>query len=856
MLCHLFHFRQYWHTRQHALVDKPNTGHLLLLLNPMKTRASILIIACLMFHGLSFSATPRLADKPATVVKMDNKTVLIPEVKLNKKVNPVTSFLYIGSWVGGSKAWNAQKSSCTIVPEDNQILIKSPEKLLENSRTRVVTQNNVDPFLDGISWGEKQTSQIAFKVLSNRRQPAVIEVYVDTNAALFHNGKLVAQVSQVKDSGKDEYLPVMLEVGENVFNIKQDSTRGKPQIQMAVTLDHSHDLQAAWRPQNGLLRTLVCVPGDHTEVPSLDWSTQLGGFSISLEVRDTATNNIIFQKESAHRGPLISDGSIDLPVGIYEAAYKTRYEDASELFIVGNPDDVYEHLQDALSKYSTRYEADSSTKFAIEAQLRRAQILLLEKNYNIRDRQWQEKIVYTLNSLASIKRRLEGGAVNVTKDQPGLHIRGFASEADDSSQFYRLFVPSTYTPGTPLPLLVVASTRVGKKRPFVEGPVMANQREALLWSQFAEKYGFAILWPGYRGVPDGSSCESAHIDEAIQAVEQDYAVDKSRINVYARCGAGYNAGRLVSEYPNLFASIVYDRAVFNLKSSTNIESMKEQAIIDPVPQVLTNQNLKVFVMHDGSTKARHGGMNLTTEFLAQASASGKNVVSYLGNQHMGAAHIDQVFSWIASIKNTHPDDTYYNVAAKAGYTGPISKIFTTPILIVQGTHAAGHDQQNLFYIANSIRNNYMKRFHGAECAVKNDDDVTQEDINNHSLILIGNSRTNSVWNKLEPDIALKLTPARVMYKDDTLTGSNAFEAIVGHPYAANKYILMIGALDLRQLQRISTMNLFTASYDGFVFSSSPKIINKLEDPNGTVTVPAKQHYVKKKQPVNKNPPAR
>jgi len=779
------------------------------------------------------------AKAPMTSVKLGDKSLFIPETKLIGNVNPVAAFLYIGSWNGASKEGMPQQSLCVLDAENNVLQIKSPDKLLENSRPAVVARKDADAFLDGISWVSRQTTQYAFKVRADRRQSVVVEMRVDGDAVLFCNGRLASEVpaSTVHESAESEYLPIMLEAGENIISIKQTSFRGKPQIRLAVITDHTHDLQAAWRPQNSLLKKLILmsVPGKRAEVPTLGWNLELGDFSVALEVRDAATGKVVFQKEAASRGRLINDNASNLPSGIYEAAYRTQYESASEVFIIGNPGDLYTGLRDVLSHYSESYGAGAPEKLAIEAQLRRGQILLHKDNYAPWDREWQEKIAYTLDSLASMKRRLEEGVVNITKGQPGLHIRGFASKEDGSAQYYRLFVPSTYKAGDPLPLLVIPSARVSDTaRAFIESPVIANQREAVLWGKHAEKHGFAILWPGYRGIPEGDSYESMRINEAIQAVEQDYAIDKGRISVFGSCAAGNNAGRLVSEYPGRFTALVYDRAVFELAPPDNeVSSLKEWLKdINPVRHVLENKNLKIFVMHDNTALPDHGAMEFTTRFLLQAKMIRGDVVSYLCDQPMGAERMDMAFSWAASCRNEHPDDKRSNIVAKAGYTGPISEIFATPILVVKGTHAPDLDVQAMRKIAESIRSGYAGRFHGAECAAKNDDDVTQDDMRDHSLILIGNPQSNTVWEKLQPRMALQVTPSNVLYKNTTLAVNQLFQAIVRNPDAADKYILMIGAPTMQPLQReVLTGNLFDAWYDCRLFGSSRAIIGKLNDMN-------------------------
>jgi len=794
----------------------------------------VLLLACAVMLP---APTSLAAAETAMTVQLDGKTLFVPEIKLTRKVNPVTSFLFIGSWESAAAATTAageQKSLCSLDLKNNRLIIESPEKLLKDSKTRVLTQGNSTPFLDGLTWGRRQASQFAFKVVSARRQPVVMELYTDSDTVIFNNGAVASSVTAAGaiGAGGRGYLPVMLDAGENIINVKQYS-RGEPRIQLAVCLDHSHDLQAAWQIQGGLLKKLVYMPQGRAGIPELDWNPYLGNFSVSLEVRDVFTNNIVFQKESARRGKLFGDETQNLAPGIYEAVYRTQNDSASEHFMVGNPNDLFEKLENKLSSH----KPDAESKLDIEAQLRRAGILLAKDNYTIYDRLWQEKITYTFSCLAAIERRLEEGALNIAKDQPGLHIRGFASGADGSFQSYRLFIPSKYKPGAPLPLLVIVATTVtDTSRPFIEGPVMADHRDALLWANYAEKHGFALLWPGYRGSPKGYTYEAVRIDEAIRAVEKDYNIDRQRISVYATCGAGYYAGRLVSEYDKRFAAIVYDRAVFDFTpmelDNPSPSTAEWLDAASPVSRVIENRNLKIFVMHDNTKPEGHGPMELTTKFLEQAGETRDDIVCCLSKQPMSeASRMDMVFSWLAPCRNENPSSERAYVSSEAGYEGPIMEIFATPLIVVEGTHAGDDGKEIMQKIAESLKGDYMKYFHGAECVIKKDVDVTEEDIKTNSLVLIGNPLYNSVWEKLQPRIPLKISLTQALYKDKIFNEGHMFEAITRHPDAAGKYVLVIGTGDLKYFKPVITNNLFNAWYDCLVFSAPFKTINKLNDIN-------------------------
>jgi len=803
-------------------------------------RRFIQVTLFLVFAQIVALTTAVAADTTTTTVKLDGKTVFIPEIKLTKKVNPVPTVLFIGSWASNAKARDAQMPLCTLDLKNNRIQIESSEKLLNNSKTRVANRNNLNPFLDGISWGKQQATHFAFKVTSSRRQPAVVELYTDSDLILFNNGQLISSVTAASavDSGGRGYLPLMLESGENVINIKQYST-GKPRIQATIYLDHSLDLQAAWQTHNGFLKRLIYVSRNRTNVPELDWNPYLNNLSVAFEVRNVSTNDIVLKRESARRGKILNEQTAHFSPGIYEITYHARDWSASEYFVVGNPNGIFAELKDKLSKYSP----DSESKLDIEAQLRRAQILLLENNYDSSDRQWQEKLVSTFSSLATFDRRLNEGATNIAKDQPGLHIRGFASKSDNSFQSYRLFVPAKYNPDAPMPLLVIVSTRVRTSRPFIEGPVMANQREALLWAKYAEKHGFAILWPGYRGNPEaGYTYESKHIDEIIQAVENDYFVDNQRISVYATCGAGYNAGRLVSEYDNRFAAIVYDRAVFNLtlpEGKFPASVLEWLEAINPIPHVLGNRNLKIFVMHDDTKPAGSGEMEATTQFLEQARKTRDDVISYLSKEPMTeASRMDKVFAWLAQCRNDNSNGNRSHFMAKAGYIGPILEVFATPTIVVVGSHAPDNsDQESIQRTVEALAGSYERYFHGAKCAIRIDDDVTQDDIENHSLILIGNPQSNSVWKKLQSRVPLTVTPEKVLYKNATLTEKHAFQAVVRNPCAADKFVLMIGSSNLQNLRQVVMDDIFRAWYDCIVFAKPRATIGKLENARDAQKIP-------------------
>lgn len=137
---------------------------------------------------------------------------------------------------------------------------------------------------------------------------------------------------------------------------------------------------------------------------------------------------------------------------------------------------------------------------------------------------------------------------------------------------YRLFVPSRWTPGTKLPMLV--TLRAGNT---VDGPYRAGNDLV----KVAEQRGFIVVTPmGYRGLSQpyyGSRYSIARPNAAAPAagwtpqederaeqdvlyvmdlVSQEYNVDTSRVYLHGQNPSASGALYLAAKYPEKFAAVV------------------------------------------------------------------------------------------------------------------------------------------------------------------------------------------------------------------------------------------------------------------------------------------------------------
>jgi len=769
----------------------------------------------------------------------------LPLIKLTGKSNEITTCQYLGSWLWLVPEKNAKarkdKNSwmdavrMTFEKDQKTFKIDADTNRLPGAKVKRLTLDADPVIFKKIAWQDNQVSLFAFRALSPRRQVALMEIGTDNIIALYVNQTPAKEISAGDnvELGTNLLIPVNLEEGENTFVIKVFSNAGPPQLRMSLTLDQSKDFQAAWNTTWGFLNKLVYKKtGDTFETPFVRWDVLFDRMTISAEVSNALTGSIVFKSEMLNNRNLIRDRGKPLGQGIYEISYKSNYskqDTASEYFLVGSPVEAYNAIKKSLGELP--WSADEQLN--IEAQTRRAEILLDKNDYTPENKQWQEKFLYTLDSLAKYVHLKKEKKEDVSKDLPGLQFRGFVSKIDNSKQFYRLFVPSNYTGAKKLPLLLVMHTTMQHaERSFLESPFTASQRQAVRICKFAEKYGFGILWPGYRSAPEGWTYDLTHIEEALSNVEASYNIDSSQLGLYGVCSGGFLEGRLASTYPNRYAAIVYDRAIFEREPDTGFHGGMEYAAyqhgttesiiqwlraINPTDRIIANQNLKILVLNDGTKVEGHGEMALTKLFLNRSLPKRPDIKYTLGQRKIGVVLWDSVFQFLAGCKNEHPGNTKIDIPAENGYAGPMSEVFATPFIVVEGTRAKPEEAHFMETAIKNLKAQYHDQFYEAEFILKKDSEVTDEDIAKYSLVLVGNAESNAVWGRLAAKYADSMTPYSP--KDDWPSSStkSVFAEVFRNPANKNNYLLLIGSNDLSSMAYLRDFNPFTAWFDCYVY---------------------------------------
>jgi poly(hydroxyalkanoate) depolymerase family esterase len=128
------------------------------------------------------------------------------------------------------------------------------------------------------------------------------------------------------------------------------------------------------------------------------------------------------------------------------------------------------------------------------------------------------------------------------------------------TQHYELFVPSTYTPGTDVPLVVALHGCTETADQF---------RQLSQWDRTAEAEGFLVVFPQQDGNANSMKCwnffkgehmqrgagEPAKIAGLTTWVEQHYSVDPLRVYVNGLSAGGAMASVMAATYPDLYSAV-------------------------------------------------------------------------------------------------------------------------------------------------------------------------------------------------------------------------------------------------------------------------------------------------------------
>jgi hypothetical protein len=180
------------------------------------------------------------------------------------------------------------------------------------------------------------------------------------------------------------------------------------------------------------------------------------------------------------------------------------------------------------------------------------------------------------------------------------------------------------------------------------------------------------------------------------------------------------------------------------------------------------------------------------------------VILVVGEQELEAPAPKSDRSWQVSLHKARgewrlgkrPGD---ELRKKPGLQGPIDDAFMDAFLFVRPTGTAWHSQVGTWAGAEMERaiEHWRRHFRGI-ARVKDDKDVTPEDIAGSNLVLWGDPASNSVLKQIESKLPIRWSQGQITAGDDKFPATNhALIAIYPNPLNPKRYVVLNSGFTFR-----------------------------------------------------------
>ncbi len=128
---------------------------------------------------------------------------------------------------------------------------------------------------------------------------------------------------------------------------------------------------------------------------------------------------------------------------------------------------------------------------------------------------------------------------------------------------------------------------------------------------------------------------------------------------------------------------------------------------------------------------------------------------------------------------------------RPGLQGPIDDAFTGPFLCVRGTGKPWNDRADSWTQARLERfANEWSEFLRGDLPIKDDSDLTDDDVETHHLILFGDPGSNRLITRVLPDLPLKWTKTRITLSGEHDAATHLPALVAANPLNRLKYVVL------------------------------------------------------------------
>lgn len=576
----------------------------------------------------------------------------------------------------------------------------------------------------------------------------------DDGAEVWFNGKLCRPpiAPQGRDLRKyDNIVSLNCHEGTNHLLVKIVNRGGGWQFACEIAENPSAAVMTALTAaaktygSETFLRRFIYEPGQDIEIEINDWpngATAMLEFE-ALDTHEKKMYTVDGNRLHATLSPGLytvhlvggADGERSLATGrVYIGECAKLLDLCRELFDSGG--DGIREMDAAAYRRRIAILCDAWSKSSAQAESR------ADERYTL-----DMKLQHTVGRLERISR----GGREAYYEVPGLHLVAFRSVVDDQSQFYKIWVPHAYQRGRPIPLLVIPPTAVGKPRPYLESPFMADFYSSAKMGELAEKLNMLVVWPGYRGQLTGSAIDYFHEDEVWRAVTARYSVDYSRVYMYAFSTACVVAAGQMALHPERYAAAVFQDAFLHRRAHRYdggyipIENEIYRKYItrsDPFDGLLDHLACPVFLKNNATDPAHVSLIGEEIDFAVRARERHTAAEVQFERHPLEDSADWRALNWLRQHRRE-------GATAVTAWKLPdtVSVALAARFLVVEPTSGSAVELSAQRAIVAQFAEAWRKRNFG-NCRILRDIDVTAADERESNLVLVGNQRTNRLWAKL------------------------------------------------------------------------------------------------------------
>lgn len=427
-------------------------------------------------------------------------------------------------------------------------------------------------------------------IRSSRDQDLLFITGANSGLKLWLNGRLVlCRFIAGYIQGYQYVAKVHLKKGDNFVLAKLLYTDGDWQFFLKMASLKYANENSLGENYSSICEHYLIKPGDSLNVKI--WAPEIQVEKPSaLRITDANGREVLAKRLAPGRNWLV--GTKGFKEGIYEITLSTDEKTFKQFFFYGD----YEKYFKSFKKWTGQVQGPE--KFNVNTDVLISRMDYLNKVDVEHDNAYERKVTRVLYEMSAIYTHYKKGDELFT-DVRGLHFRSHTSPFY-SSDTYMIYIPETYRRASPVPLVIMIPAETGIREFNISTHVAdINRVEHIM--RLADKYGFAVLWSGFRVYNNHNLIRMLPdlVSKTLELVRKDYAIDDSRIYAYGDCAGGEQALFLANKYPSFFAAVgVEGPALADVDRADAPKFFNQEMINDNFCNTVINyHNFQTYIFH-------------------------------------------------------------------------------------------------------------------------------------------------------------------------------------------------------------------------------------------------------------------